>query len=185
MTNFQLNLIDQGQSTRRKFLSDLIDDYREIPVQTIKNYKPSRRISPENKPKFLSVSNGREFYYLIDDVKIKDVSLENSLNKTQQFLKLEEKQTKDNFSIIKSKQIFDQSQVKRLDNLKDQENIFKTKIDSDVTSIDITDQLKKIKLFFPGRDTVFIKIPKDPNEIGAKFILKGVKPKNPGDFKKV
>ncbi len=183
MPTFKLKLTDLGQSTRRRFSSDVIDDYRNIPVESIPNYKISKKPLPELRPKFLSVSNGREFYYIIDDIKIEDVNLTNQTTKIQQSTQIEQKQTKDNFNISKSKQIFDNFQIKRLDNLKDKENIFKTKIDND--NIDITDQLKKIKLFFPGRDTLFIKIPKDPNEIGVKFILKGVKPLNQGDFVKV
>ena len=177
MLTFRLNLKDLGHLTRRRFCSDVFDDYRKILVDSIPNYKISKDKPGEQRPKFLSVSNGREFYYIIEDIKIKDISLKNTA-------KIEENQRKETFDTSKSKQILDISQIKRLDNIKNQESIFKTKIDN-INNIDITDKLKKITLFFSGRDTLFINMPKDPNEIGAKFILKGYKPIKQGDFVKV
>ena len=96
MATFKINLTDQGQTTRRRFFSDVIDDYRKITVESIPNYKISRKKPGEQRPKFSSVSNGRDFYYLIEDIKIKDVSLENTVNKTQPTTKIEEKTNKGN-----------------------------------------------------------------------------------------
>jgi len=179
MTIFKLNLTNLGLDTRRRFSSDIIDDYRKIESKTIKNYKISGKSLPELRPKFISVSNGREFYYIIEDIKNKDIDLLNQITQT------EEKQIKGTFDITKSKQLFDNEQIERTDNLKKDDSIFKTRLDSKIENIDITPEIKKIKLFFSGRDSLNISIPDDPNEIGAKFILKDSNFLKEGDFVKV
>jgi len=55
MTIFKLNLTNLGLDTRRRFSSDIIDDYRKIESKTIKNYKISGKSLPELRPKFISV----------------------------------------------------------------------------------------------------------------------------------
>ena len=115
--SFNLKLEDLGQKTKRRFFSNVIDDYKEISVDSIENYKISRKKLPELRPKFISVANGRDFYYLIEDIKIENVSLENNINKVQQPTKIEKSQTKETFNISKSKDIFNQSQIERLTNI--------------------------------------------------------------------
>jgi len=102
-----------------------------------------------------------------------------------QITQTEEKQIKGTFDITKSKQLFDNEQIERTDNLKKDDSIFKTRLDSKIENIDITPEIKKIKLFFSGRDSLNISIPDDPNEIGAKFILKDSNFLKEGDFVKV
>ena len=180
--SFTLKLIDLGLNTNRRFATDIIDDYRGIPVNSIDNYKLSRKETSELRPKFISVAGSREFYYIIEDIKVKDVSLKNSVNKIQQLVKIEEKQTKETFDISKSKGILEQSQTQRLTNIKDQEIIFKTDIENN-SIIDITNQIKKVKFATSGRDSMNIVLLEDPND--GKFILKGNISIKQSDFKKI
>ena len=180
--SFILKLTDLGLNTNRRFATDIIDDYRGIPINSIENYKLSRKETPELRPKFISVAGSREFYYLIEDVKIENVSLENNINKIQQPTKIEEKQTKQTFDISKSKGILEQSQTQRLINIREQEIVFKTEIENN-NIIDITNQIKKVKLATSGRDSMNIVLLEDPND--GKFILKGNTSIKQGDFKKL
>ncbi|PCI28353.1 hypothetical protein COB55_03970 [Candidatus Wolfebacteria bacterium] len=186
-TKITLKLEDQGKTTTRRFSSDVIDYYENDNVkrESIPNYKLSKKKVQETKPKFLSISKGRDFYYLIEDVLIRDVDLTIGGVKTQPPTIQEEKQTKETFDTSKSSKVLDTEVQTRLTTNREQDSIFTTKIDNTITNIDITNQVKKVRMFFPGRDTLNIVIPEDPNELGVKFLLKGSKPLKQGDFRKV
>jgi hypothetical protein len=186
-TQFILKLKDLGQETRRRFCSDVIDYYKNDNVdrETIPNYRISKKKVQETKPKFLSVAKGRDFYYLIEDILIKDIDTSPESIKTQLSTQQEKKQTKETFDITKSSKVLDTQVQERETSHRDHNSIFTARLDSSISTIDITSQVKKVKMFFPGRDCMNIVIPEDPNEIGSKFILKGMKPMKRSDFKKV